>query len=627
MNFAHSSQNTRFATSNQGSRAIFLVLPKAGGEDPSVPARPPLFDPLKTSIFRRLIIVYPTMKLMTRILVPSMAALATSFAGAQQLVNATATNFPGGAINNEYTNQASLCDVDGDGDLDLALANGQGYSSQGAALKLRIWINDGAGDFTDETDARTGGWSGWARGVEFGDCDGDGDWDMIAAQDFNKQPQLFINNGSGVFANETASRLPAMTMSSARAQFGDVDNDGDVDLFFCNSGTTNRFGSGQPRLFKNDGNGFYTNATAGGIPAGNISDQQDCVFGDVDNDYDLDVHVGSRAGQSKLWLNDGAGVFTNSSPAIAGGGSTYSYDFGDINDDGDLDLISIQGGSDLLLENVNASAVWTNISSEISPNTSVDDNDSKFWDYDNDGDLDYIVGSLGGPERVYRNNGPEAAGAQFTSVTGVINSGNDSTLDIEVADVSGDGRYDVITLQGESGANFNNDIYIGQTNAVDTIAPKIVQTEQIADGDAGDGPFAVRVIIYDGYTSDRGFYPEDVSLHYVVNAGPAGETVVPMKWYGNSIWRAEIPAIEEAAEVTYYVTATDRAGNTATGPELTFSLAGAAVFGDLNGDGVVDGADLGLLLGAWDTADDAADLNDDGVVDGADLGLLLGAWS
>jgi hypothetical protein len=46
---------------------------------------------------------------------------------------------------------------------------------------------------------------------------------------------------------------------------------------------------------------------------------------------------------------------------------------------------------------------------------------------------------------------------------------------------------------------------------------------------------------------------------------------------------------------------------------------------DLNGDGVVDGADLGLLLGAWGQAG-ATDLNGDGTTDGADLGLLLGAW-
>lgn len=48
---------------------------------------------------------------------------------------------------------------------------------------------------------------------------------------------------------------------------------------------------------------------------------------------------------------------------------------------------------------------------------------------------------------------------------------------------------------------------------------------------------------------------------------------------------------------------------------------------DLNGDGMVNGADLGLLLGAWDTSNETADLNGDGEVDGADLGLLLSSWS
>ena len=47
---------------------------------------------------------------------------------------------------------------------------------------------------------------------------------------------------------------------------------------------------------------------------------------------------------------------------------------------------------------------------------------------------------------------------------------------------------------------------------------------------------------------------------------------------------------------------------------------------DLDGNGVVDGGDLGLLLGAWGTSDCAADLNGDGIVDGADLGDLLGQW-
>jgi hypothetical protein len=48
--------------------------------------------------------------------------------------------------------------------------------------------------------------------------------------------------------------------------------------------------------------------------------------------------------------------------------------------------------------------------------------------------------------------------------------------------------------------------------------------------------------------------------------------------------------------------------------------------GDLDGNGSVDGADLGMLLAAWDSADPLADLDGSGLVDGADLGLLLGAW-
>jgi hypothetical protein len=56
------------------------------------------------------------------------------------------------------------------------------------------------------------------------------------------------------------------------------------------------------------------------------------------------------------------------------------------------------------------------------------------------------------------------------------------------------------------------------------------------------------------------------------------------------------------------------------------SGAAAVCVGDLTGDGLVDGADLGQLLGAWGTDAAGADLSDDGVVDGADLGLLLGAW-
>ena len=48
--------------------------------------------------------------------------------------------------------------------------------------------------------------------------------------------------------------------------------------------------------------------------------------------------------------------------------------------------------------------------------------------------------------------------------------------------------------------------------------------------------------------------------------------------------------------------------------------------GDLDGDGLVDGADLTILLADWGLSDSVADLSDDGLVDGADLSALLGDW-
>lgn len=61
--------------------------------------------------------------------------------------------------------------------------------------------------------------------------------------------------------------------------------------------------------------------------------------------------------------------------------------------------------------------------------------------------------------------------------------------------------------------------------------------------------------------------------------------------------------------------------------QITRQYPSPATAADINADGVVDGADLGYLLGEWNRANAAADLNRDGTVDGADLGQMLGAWN
>ena len=548
---------------------------------------------------------------------------AVGVASAQmQFIDQTSTRFP---VQAEYTNQIGVADLDGDGDLDLCFANGQGYSSLGALLKPRIYINNGAGVFSDQTDTRVAGITGCFRSAEFGDVDRDGDLDLLLGQDYGRQLTLLINNGSGVFANETASRIPTLATSCARATFGDVDGDGDLDIALCNSGTSSRFGTGQPRLYLNDSDGRFTDATTGRLPIGNISQQMDALFLDADGDLDLDLFIATRAStpnQSRLWINNGTGVFA-STGNFPNDATSYAYDAGDIDNDGDLDLIGTNAGTsnaELLARNANSlGTFWTNISSSISPNPSVDDNDSKFIDIDNDGDYDLVIAVLGGTKRIYRNSGTGA----FTQVTNIITASSDSSLDVKVADFDGDHRYDIVTGQGESGA-FQNRIYMNN-GAVDTLPPTIVRTEQVSPGTMVGATHPVRTQVRDAYTSHMGFHARSVILRFGI--GGTLSNSVPMTLTGNNLWRGVIPAQTPGSTVSYSVRCIDASGNTGDGATLSFIEPGTPPNpADLNNDGVVNGNDLTIVLAAWGTADPVADADDDGIVGGTDLTLILAAF-
>lgn len=551
------------------------------------------------------------------------ACAAARSASAQQFVDQTAVRFP---VQAEYTNYIAVGDIDGDGDLDICFANGGGYSTLGALLKPRIYVNSGSGVFADETDARAAGITGCFRSAEFGDVDGDGDLDLVLAQDFNRPAKLLINDGTGTFADQSAVRIPSGGLSSARATLGDVDADGDLDIALCNSGTSSRFGTnGQPRLWINGGSGVFADETAARLPAGNIPQQMDVLLFDADGDLDLDLFVVTRAtspGQSRLWRNDGTGRFTGG-VAFPNDASAYAYDAGDIDGDGDLDLIGVNAGTsnrELLARNANGIGTsWTDISSSISPNPTTDDNDSKFIDIDDDGDLDLVIAVLGSSKRVYRNSG---AGA-FTQVTGAITASSDSSLDIKVGDFDGDGRYDLVTGQGESG-QFQNRIYMN-TGAVDTRPPTIAITEQVVPGTEAGVPRPVRVAVRDAYTSHMGFHARSVTLRH--GTGGTLDGSVAMTLSGNGIWRGVLPARPAGSVVSYAVRAIDAVGNSADGTVLMYTEPGdAGSPADLNGDGEVDGVDLTILLAAYGSGDTVADINDDGIVDGFDLAALLAAF-
>ncbi|MCI0344688.1 MAG: VCBS repeat-containing protein [Chloroflexi bacterium] len=207
---------------------------------------------------------------------------------------------------------------------------------------------------------------------------------------------------------------------------------------------------------------------------------------------------------------------------------------------------------------------FTDVSSRLSPNASEDDNDSKFFDYDDDGDLDLLIGRLGGNgEKVYANDG----NGNFQLQEGVVEGVSDSSLDIDVADLTGDDRVDIVTAQGESGS-FVNRIYVGNGPQDDRV-PRVVATE-LPETRGGDPFYVVRARILDDLTSDRNFFDRGVALHYAVDGG--AELEVPMRHSGGQVYRGELPGQGPGALVEYFVTARDWADNLGTGPTQSFTV-------------------------------------------------------
>jgi len=186
------------------------------------------------------------------------------------------SRFPSGP---NYTNQVDFADVDGDLDLDAALANNTGYEKQ-------LMINDGTGWFSDESSQRIPVDTNQSNDIEFGDVDSDGDLDIGIANGFFARCKLWINDGQGYFIDETNQRLPFDSGASSEIDFGDVDNDNDLDIIIANSSQ----GGLSNRLYINDGEGYFTDETSARFPSAE-EESSDMDFGDVDNDGDLDIII------------------------------------------------------------------------------------------------------------------------------------------------------------------------------------------------------------------------------------------------------------------------------------------------------------------------------------------------
>lgn len=400
-------------------------------------------------------------------------------------------------------------DVDRDGDLDLVFADGDGFSSAGTkrqnVLLINQFVPSGVLSFTDESVARLGARVSNAKMVISGDVNGDGWADLLYANAFDTDtPFLYINQGAsnpGFFTMESATRGLTTALSSGGAQFADVDDDGDLDLLI-NNGYLGQ--SRKPKLYLNDGAGFFTENVAALSAAANKSSQMDVQLVDLDGDWDLDFFGACRATNGGaahyLMLNDGAGVFTNAPSGVpSNSGSTYEGEVGDLDGDSDIDLflVSSSGFAEGAIRSNFAPSGPLGFTQLATLSDSNDDNEIALFDWDLDGDFDVLVGSLSNSrETFWRNNGA----LSFTNVSAAsITALTDSTLDVAIGDLNNDGRYDIVTAQGESGS-FVNKVYLN-TGGVDILRPTVTAFGVFTATPAG-GPVRVHAKVRDQVMDD-----------------------------------------------------------------------------------------------------------------------------
>ncbi len=324
----------------------------------------------------------------------------------------------------------ALFDYDRDGDIDIYFLNGSPLfrkslpgSKPEVAPRNALYRNDGGMKFTDVTDRAGVGDTGFGLGVAVGDYNNDGHLDLYLN---NFGPNvLYRNNGNGTFTDVTeAADVGNGQRVGAGANFLDIDNDGDLDLFTANyiefsldlhrvyqhyTGHTVYPGPGDytptpDTLYRNNGDGTFTDISVQSGIADSSGPGMGTVCADLDDDGDIDIVVANDMKGNFLYQNDGTGKFEEA--ALFAG---LAYDLGgkaqasmgiacaDFDNDGRLDLhvTSYQFELASLYRNL-GDGFFEDVTriTGVGAGTGADVTwGNGFVDFDNDGDRDIFIAS------------------------------------------------------------------------------------------------------------------------------------------------------------------------------------------------------------------------------------------
>ncbi|MGD8778928.1 MAG: FG-GAP-like repeat-containing protein [Ignavibacteria bacterium] len=375
---------------------------------------------------------------------------------------------------------ASWGDLNNDGYMDLLL--------YGSGTGAKVYRNNGDGTFSS-IQTLTDLLSGTAA---WGDYNNDGYLDAVVTGQkyaYEYETKIFKNNGNETFTEQSGISLSGT--SSGSLAWGDYNNDGYLDLILVG------LGSGT-KLYKNNGNGNFTNS---GVDFGNVVSSSDVAWSDYNNDGNLDLLLtgtdeNTGSGVSKLFRNNGDGTFSNSEISITGV-QNGSVAWGDYNNDGKFDFI-LTGYDDNL--NTRISKIYKNMGGSGSNwsfqeidginITGVDESSVVWGDYNGDGNLDILIaGSTGSDEisKVYRNNGDGSFSETPIILRGVsycslawLDYDNDNDLDIFISG-SGITRIYQYNLDYDFGYIWDNTI----PNPPSSLSESISQNSVVLNWNAG----------------------------------------------------------------------------------------------------------------------------------------------
>ncbi len=438
-------------------------------------------------------------------------------------------------INNTGSNRGiSIGDYNNDGRDDIYVSI-QNQSNM-------LYENQSDGQFIDVAPQLGLDYEGVTRASLWIDINNDGWLDLFLAN-FNEPNSLFLNNGDNSFTDISASAGIGITDNPRSINAADIDKDGFIDIYVANLASENA-------LFRNNGNNTFTNIIfSTGATDTNIS--MGAIFFDYDNDGDSDLYLTHDADQPNiLYQNQGNGNFVDVSVQTGTNyaGQGMGVDFGDVNNDGFLDLYITNLSTNVLLLN-NQGQNFIDISSSANVFDPGMGWSTTWLDYNNDSyqDIFMVNDSYFAPlpNILYENQGDST----------FINASENTALDMMFGsygmastDFDSDGRVDIVIAN--NGNEDGNQLFRNETeNNNFWLKIKCIGTEsnRMAIGTRVevevDGQFLVdEICAGSGYSSQNssilhfGLGDTDI-IDKITVKWPSGIVEIYELMYGNNLYQ------------------------------------------------------------------------------------------